>query len=411
VFVHDRTEQDSALTARLDLERQLQHAQKMQALGQLTGGIAHDFNNILASILGYSNLALSRLVTDHESKLAKYLQEIVSASERARDLVIKMLAFTRTKPGVSAGPISPARIAWEVEEMLRPSIPSSIQIRNEIESERLISMDAGDLNQVLVNLVINARDAIVDQGWIHIRVRDVHLHEAICAISHRRLSGDYLCVEVEDNGSGIEARHLPSLFDPFFTTKDVGKGTGLGLSIVQGILQRNSGHIVIHSEPGQGTRFQLLFRAQAPASPAKEPGDGADGQPEGAGNGRSIWVVDDEASVGNFVGELLLDSCFQVTVFHDPVAALEAFECAQQRVDALVTDQTMPGLTGIQLAGLLHEIQPDLPVIICTGYGDGIPAVDFERLGIHQLLIKPFAAQTLLQAINGIFVDGSGGAT
>jgi PAS domain S-box-containing protein len=408
-FIRDLTEQELASAAKQELERQLQHAQKMQALGQLTGGIAHDFNNILASILGYSNLALSRFASDGEPKLTKYLKEITAASERARDLILKMLAFTRTEAAGPASLISPATVVRNVEEMLRPAIPAYVQLRCVIESEQPVRIEAGDLNQILVNLVINARDAISGVGLITIRVRSVRLEDAVCAISRQRLHGDFLAVEVSDNGTGISPANLGNVFNPFFTTKDVGKGTGLGLSIVQGILQKCGSHVVVSSQLGHGSQFQLLFPTE-PQPPVPEVTGHRITAAVRSKTGQSIWVVDDEIAVAGFVRELLTEEGYSVRTFHNPLDAIGAFKLAPASMDVLITDQTMPGLSGLQLVDLIRAIRKDLPVIICTGYSDGIPAGDLEAHGIERLLIKPIAAGNLLDAIDDVLADTTGAA-
>jgi len=254
-----RLEFEQSERAKADLERQLQQSQKSQALGQLTGGIAHDFNNILASVLGYSNLALDRYVLDKESKLARYLREIISASERARDLVAKMLTFARTQPNENATFISPAAVVREVESMMMHSIPSSILLQTTTEETGPILIGDGELNQALINLIINARDAINGQGTIDMRLRKVNITDKISLVTQQRFSGSFVSIEVSDTGSGITPDILPRLFDPFFTTKEVGKGTGLGLSMVQGIMARAKGHILVQSTVGLGSCFQLLF--------------------------------------------------------------------------------------------------------------------------------------------------------
>ena len=397
VFCRDMSEHEQHGVAKQDLERQLQHAQKIQALGQLTGGIAHDFNNILASVLGYSNLALSRFAQDKDSKLAMYLREIVTASERARDLIAKMMTFTRTQPIGPMRVTSASLVVQEVIAMLRPSIPASIQIKALIEEDRSILMEAGELNQVLVNLIINARDAITGQGCIDIRVRGCKMNGQVCAITHERLYGPYTSIEVSDDGSGICAEHLGSLFDPFFTTKEVGKGTGLGLSVVQGILQKCGGHAVVHSRPGKGSQFQLLFPVVRATD--EGPSAGTSQSPARHGSGQAIWVVDDERAVAGYLGELLTDSGYDVRIFNDPLVALSALRSNHQRIQLLISDQTMPGLTGLQLAAHAHELRPDLAVIICTGFGEGIDSKDLELYQIDRLFIKPVPAQQLLEAI------------
>lgn len=397
VFARDRTERVQAAAVRQDLERQLQQAQKMQALGQLTGGIAHDFNNILAAILGYSNLALDRFAPDKQGKLASYLREVISASERARDLIAKMLTFTRTQTNASAQVISPAAVIDEVLALVRPSIPSSIQLNTRIEDRLHIRMDAGELNQVLVNLIINARDAIDGYGTIEIRQFQVEVHNQLCASCQQRLSGRYLALEVSDNGSGIAPEHLSRLFDPFFTTKEVGKGTGLGLSMVQGLLRRSSGHILVQSEPGRGSQFRLLFPIESP-SPALPAGESGARQAP-LGSGQLIWVVDDEPAVIRYMGELLEDSGYRVRLFNDPLKVLAAFESEHNEVDLLITDQTMPGLNGMALARQLHSVRSSLPVILCTGYSDGIDPPEALRQGVCRYFTKPVPAHELLAAL------------
>lgn len=258
-IVTSQLEFEQSEKSKADLERQLQQSQKSQALGQLTAGIAHDFNNILASVLGYSNLALEKHVPDKESRLARYLGEIIAASERARDLVAKMLTFTRTQPDANATSISPKDVIGEVESMLLHSIPSSVAVTITMEDTDPIMINDGELNQALVNLMINARDAISGQGRIGVVLRNVTIANQISLTTQRRFSGEFVAIEVHDSGSGIAPEILPRLFDPFFTTKEVGKGTGLGLSMVQGIVVRAGGHILVQTTPGKGTCFQLLF--------------------------------------------------------------------------------------------------------------------------------------------------------
>jgi PAS domain S-box-containing protein len=397
VFTRDRTEREQSQAVQQDLERQLQQSQKVQALGQLTGGIAHDFNNILAAILGYSNLALDRLVPDKQGKLASYLREVIMASERARDLIAKMLSFARTQSSTSAGVISPAAVVREVVAMMRPSIPSSIEIRFRIDTEQTIRVDPGELNQILVNLIINARDAVGDHGLIDIRLHTVRADGEICAASQQRLSGPYVALDVSDNGSGIAPEHLPRLFDPFFTTKDVGKGTGLGLSVVHGILRRSGAHVIVDSIPGHGSLFRLLFPVTAQQAAA--PGASADPPRPAAGTGQRIWVVDDEPAVARYLGELLADWGYHASIFSDPAEAVSALEAAPEQIDLLITDQTMPGMHGLELAQLARHFKPGLPVVLCTGFSESIDADAVSRLGIRHTVRKPVSLPELSQAL------------
>lgn len=397
IFSRDRSERVQAAAVKQDLERQLQQSQKVQALGQLTGGIAHDFNNILAAVLGYSNLALDRFAPDKQGKLASYLREVIAASERARDLIAKMLIFTRMQPSANVSVISPAAVIEDVVAMMRPSIPSSIQIKRRIEDSWHIRMDPGELNQLLVNLIINARDAIDEHGMIDIRLHQVEMNGQICVASQQRLYGAYLALEVSDTGSGIAPEHMSRIFDPFFTTKEVGQGTGLGLSMVQGILLRCSGHVMVESQPGRGSRFELLFPIALPTevSPA---GQQSGLKPPQSGWGQRIWVVDDEPALTRYLGELLKDWGYSVRLFNEPLQVLAAFEIEKNDVDLLITDQTMPDLSGVALAQRLHSVRPNLPIILCSGYSDGIDRSEVLRHGVRRFT-KPVPVNELLKAV------------
>lgn len=400
-IVQSRLDFEHSLMAKRDLEQQLQQSQKAQALGQLTGGIAHDFNNILAAILGYANLALDRHVPDKESKLAKYLSEVISAGERARDLVSKMLTFTRTKPSESLSLISPGAVINEVQSMLSHSIPASIQLTSAIEDGGSILMDAGELNQVLVNLVINSRDAILSQGHGHGRI-EIFVHRIvvknqISLTTHQRFSGGFLGIDVSDSGNGIPAENISRVFDPFFTTKDVGKGTGLGLSMVQGIMMRAGGHILLHSSPGKGTRFQLLFPnpADSPALNLTKPERSA----ASVGRGQLIWVVDDEPALTGYLDELLTSWGYRTRVFNDPVLALDTFKTELPPIQVLVTDLTMPGLSGADLAKAIRNIKPDVAVLFCTGFKDGFDRMELPDQESSKTLVKPIAGAELANTL------------
>ena len=362
----------------------------------MTGGIAHDFNNILAAILGYSSLALERYAPDKEGKLAAYLREVIAASERARDLIAKMLSFTRTRPSGSVQAIDPATVLREVVAMLRPSIPTSIEIRQRVDSGQPVRMDPGELNQVLVNLILNARDAVGEHGLIDIRLHATRVGGERCALTQQRLDGRYLALDVSDTGSGIAPEHLSRLFDPFFTTKEVGKGTGLGLSVVHGILRRSGVHIVVDSVPGRGSLFRLLFPLLEAVAP--EPAAASPASVPPAGGGQSVWVVDDEPAVVQLLAELLGDWGYRTRTFPDAGEALAALE-AGPAPDLLITDQTMPGMHGLELAKLARHFHPGLPVILCTGQPDAIDAADAAHNGVRHIFGKPLQSAELAQAV------------
>ena len=400
-FVRDRTEMVQAAATRKALERQLQQSQKVEQLGQLTGGIAHDFNNSLATILGYSRLALDRFVPDKESKLASYLNEVVSASERARDLIAKMLTFAGTRSSLTTEVIAASDVLHKVVNMMRVSVPSSIQIKSWIEDELYICIDPGELNQILVNLIVNARDAIGEHGVIDILLHQTDVDGEICAASHSVLSGSFAAIEVSDNGGGIAEEHMSRLFDPFYTTKEVGKGTGLGLSMVQGILRRCGGFVVVKSQPGTGSWFQLLFPI---AEASDRVGERQKAEPGSKlGTGQLIWVVDDEPSVARYLGELLGDWGYSVRLFNHPTRLLAAFESEGSEVELVITDQTMPGLTGLELAGKLCALRPDLSIVLCSGYTDAVAQEQMRRLGIRRYLMKPHNPKELREAVAEAF--------
>lgn len=397
VFVRDRTELVQAAAARKALERQLQQSQKVEQIGQLTGGIAHDFNNILATILGYSRLALERFVPDKQSKLANYLNEVVSASERARDLIAKMLTFAGTHPSIGTEVIAVPPVVQQVVNMMRVSVSSGIQIKTWIEDEVCIRIDPSELSQILVNLIVNARDAIGEHGVIDILVHRTEVDGDTCAASHATLSGTFAAIEVSDSGRGIAEEHMARLFDPFFTTKEVGKGTGLGLSMVQGILRRSGGHVVVKSQLGSGSWFQLLF-------PLAEPSPEAQRAPAletlaPMGTGQRVWVVDDEPSVARYVGELLEEWGYQVRLFNHPARMLAAFEASEAEVDLVITDQSMPHMSGLELTQRLLELRPELPVILCSGYSNAVSYEDVLQMGIRGYLMKPHNPKELREAV------------
>jgi PAS domain S-box-containing protein len=259
-LVRDISRRKSDEAERRQLQQHLAQAQKMQAIGQLTGGIAHDFNNMLAGILGFAELAQERARQLDDTSLPLFLAEIYRAGERARDLVAKMLAFSRGRDVSTPEPVLLAAAIPEMMKMLRPVLPATIMIRTELDpAAPPVVLDTVELQQILMNLCINARDAMNSDGWIIIEVRRVTLANAVCNSCHAQFSGDHIELSVSDNGPGMDAATLQRIFEPFFTTKEVGKGTGMGLAMVHGIVHDRHGHIVVESQPGAGSRFRLLF--------------------------------------------------------------------------------------------------------------------------------------------------------
>jgi PAS domain S-box-containing protein len=256
----DVTARRAAEAERAQMQQQLQHAQKLEAVGQLTGGIAHDFNNILGAILGYTGLTLDRYRAELPEKAVGYLNEVQTAGERARDLIQKMLAFARGGSG-EAQRIDARPLVKEVIKMLASTLPSSLELSEQIAAEvPSIRIDPVQLHQILTNLIINARDATGGEGHIEVGLRLVTLSGEVCAITHQAVRGKFVELYVKDDGSGIPDAVLPKIFDPFFTTKDVGKGSGMGLAMVMGILREHDGHARVETQAGAGTTFRLYFQ-------------------------------------------------------------------------------------------------------------------------------------------------------
>ena len=397
-IVQDVTEQRVSLLEQKKLQQQLQQSQKMEAIGQLTGGIAHDFNNMLTSIMGYTSLALDRFGKEIDPKLVEYLSEVDIAGERARSLISQLLVFSRESVS-EPEPINLSPLIKEVIKMLQTSFPANVEIRNRINSDLpLVLMDPVRLHQLIMNLCINARDAIDGQGFITITAIYAGPLSGDCDACFDHFEGDFVELKIEDTGSGIEPSVMERIFDPFFTTKELGKGTGMGLSIVHGIMHDLGGHILVKTG-STGTSFKLLF----PVEENQLENDSVHHQePEPVINGRGqhILIIDDEISVARFESELLTHHGFQTTVMTDSEMAKNEFLDNPDKYDLVLTDQTMPKLTGTELAQILLKTRPDLPIIIFTGYAHDLDAADIDKIGIMELHMKPIHAQSFLKMIH-----------
>ncbi len=388
------------------LQLQLQQAQKMDAIGHLTGGIAHDFNNILASILGYAALAGERPSAREDTKLVTYLDAIRQSGERARELVAKMLAFSRSEPREVVTPTSVQPLVGEAVKLLKAIIPASIRIVTVSEPGLPpVLVDGVDLHQAIVNLAVNARDAIGGHGQITIAVRAPRQLRGQCASCRETFAERYVEIAVSDTGTGIAPEHLPRLFEPFFSTKEVGKGTGMGLAVTHGVVHRVGGHILVETAPGgTGTTVRLLLRAAqslvraVPATPA------APAAP--APRVARILVVDDEPLVMGLLSEVLEGHGYPVVGYTDSRQALAWARGPEARFDLLVTDQTMPGLTGVELARELLAMRPMLPVILCTGFSENVDAHVAAAMGIRHFFSKPIPLERLVAAVDTLINDG-----
>lgn len=386
------------ITARKQLEAQLRQAQKMEALGHLTGGIAHDFNNILTSILGYAAMALER-ATDHgDTRQTRYLSQIQSAGERARDLIKQMLVFSRGGRG-SPRPLQLPTLLREAVRLFGATFPATVEFRSELDERTPpVLLDPVQVEQVLMNLCINARDAMQGQGVLELRVGSVTVSDGVCASCRQSVQGEFVELSVADSGSGIAPAVLERMFEPFFTTKEVSKGSGMGLATTHGIVHEHGGHILVETAVGAGARFRVLFppTLEAAAVPSPVPLETA---ARARWQGR-VLLVDDETAVAEFMHDLLQSRGLTVTVAAQGLAALELYRHHPDDFDLVITDQTMPKMTGIVLAKELKTLRPELPVILYTGHSEELTPARIEAAGVTGFLRKPVVIDDLFKLID-----------
>ena len=398
----DITERRAAEAERERLEAQLRQAQKMEAIGQLTGGIAHDFNNILTSVIGYLVLGQERAGALGDERLQRQLDKAQLAAQRARELIAQMLAFARRQRGERRVlPLAP--LVRQTLQLLRSTLPTSVAVNALLPGDDAglcVEADAVQLEQVLFNLCINARDAIGASGasgLIRVRLRETAGAFGCASCRAQLPAARWVELSVADNGSGIDAGTLERMFEPFFSTKEVGRGSGMGLAMVHGIVHDHGGHVIVETTPGAGSVFRVLLPpARAGAAAAPEAAARAVAGRPLAGR---VMVVDDEAMVGDFMAELLEGWGLEVLLQRDPRQALAWLEQPDQALDLLITDQTMPRLSGLQLAQRARLLRPGLPVLLYTGYAEAIDAAEVQRHGVCGVLRKPVDAEALHAAM------------
>jgi PAS domain S-box-containing protein len=385
----DITEHKRAEEEKQKLESQLRQAQKMEAIGTLAGGIAHDFNNILSIIFGYNQLAM--VEKDPENR-RRHLEELNKGAERAKELVGQILAFSR-KGEQQKQPLQASLIVKEALKMLRSSIPTTIEIRPNIVSQALVLADPTQIHQVVMNLCANAYHAMRETGGI----LAVSLEEVRIAgedYGYADLApGNYLKLEVSDTGCGIDAKTQEKIFEPYFTTKKPGEGTGLGLAVVHGIVKSHHGHITVYSEPGKGTSFHVYLPLTEQLAVAKPD---TTAPKELRGKGERILFVDDEKQIREVVAAILTKNGYQVTPCADGAQALAEFEKEPERFDLVITDMTMPSMTGAELTQKILALRPQTPIILCTGQSELINREKALAMGIRAYLHKPVLMETLL---------------
>ncbi len=379
------------------LQKQLQQAQKMEAIGTLAGGIAHDFNNILAAILGYAEMAKDDSPPD--SSVAKDLEKVLDAGFRAKELVQQILSFSR-QADTQCIHVQPATIVNEVIKMLRPSLPSTIKINSEISPHvETIFVDPTRVHQVIMNLCTNAFHAMEENGG----TLDIILQEKILdekTIKEQELSGKagvYIELIVRDTGQGISPAIRDRIFDPYFTTKEQGKGTGMGLATVHGIVKSYGGFILLESEPGKGTAVHVFFPVgNREVTPGKNWAESL-----ASGNER-ILFIDDEDILAEMGRDVLKRLGYRVTVRTDSLTALETFQNQPDQFDVVITDQTMPGMTGTELARKMMLIRPDIPIILCTGYSTVVSEAKAKSMGIREFALKPLSKKDIAALIRKV---------
>lgn len=382
------------ITDRSQLEEQFRHSQKMEALGRLAGGIAHDFNNILGAVLG--NAELAKLQPPASPAVGEHLDSILAASRRARDLVRQILAFSGRQEQ-KREPMQLHSLVREALSLLRASVPAAVEFRGNIAVVPSVLANASELHQVMLNLCTNAWHALQGRpGTITVELAETEVDEAL-ARQHPDLNpGRYVRLVVADNGCGMSTATLERIFEPFFTTKPLGEGSGLGLAVVHGIVRHHNGGIVVASQPGQGTSFALyfpVFEAEVVALPVQP-------QPVPRGRGERILFVDDEEPLVHMGKGALERLGYRATALASPLEALTLFSASPLEFDLVITDLSMPGLSGTELARRLVAIRPDIPLVLTTGYSSGITEEAITELGFRELLPKPYDLRILGETIH-----------
>lgn len=394
----DITKQRRLEKEHLKLQQELHQSQKMEAIGTLAGGIAHDFNNILSSILGFSQLALDKV--EKNTELEDDLQEVLSAGNRARELVKQILSFAR-KSEEETRPLQPGIIIKEVTKFLRSSIPTSIEIRQTVNSDSFIMGNPTQIHQILMNLCTNAAHAMEDHGGVlELSIQDISFESGSRKEIIDLKPGDYVQIKVSDTGAGIPDDLIDLIFDPFFTTKGIGEGTGMGLSVVHGIVETYGGKITVDSYPGKGSTFTIYLPITKKRRLDRT--ERAENLPSGS---EKILFVDDEASLAKMVKLILEQQGYSVEIETNSVNALKLFQSKPKEFDLIITDMTMPGMTGDKLSIELMKIRPDIPVILCTGHGKKISDKTLGEIGIKAFVYKPIMKADLAEIVRKVLDD------
>ncbi|MFH2123754.1 MAG: ATP-binding protein [Pseudomonadota bacterium] len=387
------------ITEHLQMEEQLKQSRKMVAIGTLAGGIAHDLNNIMVPILGYAELAAERILPD--DPMASDLRHIIKAAMRAKDMISRILSFSRQGPQTKY-PFPPHLVVLEALKLLQTSLPATIEVMMEIDADcGTILADPTQLYQIVMNLCTNAYHAMMEKGGIlRVSLARVNLDEERSrALGSELAPGDYIVLEVSDTGVGMECKVLERIFEPYFSTKsEIGAGSGLGLSVVHGIVKEYHGRITVQSEPGEGTSFQVYIPCVDEES-SRERAVWSLSKPTGT---ESILVVDDDEAVSEMFQDVLTGLGYHVVVFNNSQEALALFAKVPAAFDLLLTDMTMPHMTGLDLSEKVLALRPEMPIILCSGFSEQVNKEQTQELGIKGYLEKPLTVRDLALAVRKV---------
>ena len=386
-------------------EQALRQSQKMEAVGQLTGGVAHDFNNLLTIIIGNIGIARRGVV---EARAERALDNALAGAERAAQLTQRLLAFSRLQP-LNPRTVDANKLILGMSDLLNRSLGENIQLET-ISGAGLwkVEVDASELEATLLNLALNARDAMPDGGKLTVETSNAYLDDEYCRHNEGLRPGQYVLVAVSDNGAGMTAETLERAFEPFFTTKETGKGTGLGLSQVYGFIKQSNGHVKIYSEPGEGTTIKLYL----PRRDGEEAVAAADDQPGSyRGRGETILIVEDDEGVRQYAAEILRDLNYQIIEAKDSAAALRLLD-ADKKFDLLLTDVVLPGKNGRELANEVERKRPGVKIIFMTGYSRNAIVHQGRLDAGTELISKPLIEGTVARKIRQVLdAPARGGAT